>query len=557
AYPAVRLFVDRAAAAVGGFALTADSLPAIVGICRRLDGIALALELAAPRLKMMRPEALLARLDDRFRLLTGGARTALPRQQTLRALIDWSHDLLGEKEKALMRRLSVFAGGWTIESATSVAADDSFEDWEVFDLLASLVDKSLVQPDPAHRDARYHFLESTRAYAAEKLNAAGEGDWPRRLAQYLAGELRRAETEYETAPTLAWRAAYCPEIDNLRAALDWAFGPAGDAGLGLEMMAYSSWVWSELGLTAEERRRLAVGVNHLGEHVPAKISARLHYMQTAVRAVGLNAVRDPARRAVELARLADDKLALGRSLVHLARTLMAPATLGEAKVALDEALSLAHGSGRTKLLAAVLNHLAAVAYYGDDRPAARRYFEQSLEVARAVHDVQGINAVVTNLAELLFGAGDVVSAISMAREGVAAAREVGEPMGECAVSANLGAYLMLHNETEEGAAVAASALRQARALEQKFIGAWAIQHLAHAAATRGRLAEAARLQGYVDSVYAAEHAAREPTEQLSSDRVRAILEQHLAEADVKRLLAEGAAAGIDEAVETALREEIA
>jgi predicted ATPase len=340
-YPAVRLFAERAAASLGRFELADDQVPAVVGICKRLDGIALAIELAAPRLKMLKPEALLARLDDRFRLLTGGSRTVLPRQQTLRALIDWSHDLLSPAERMLMRRLAVFAGDWTLDGAAAVTVGDGIDEWEMFDLLTSLVDKSLVVTVMSDSTTRYNFLESTRAYAAEKLAEAGEGHWRRRLAEYLAGLLKEAETRYETTATIEWRGSYGPEIDNVRAALDWAFGPEGDVPLGLEVTAYSSWLWSELDLAAEERRRLEVATPLIDAATPPAVAARIYYMRTAVRAMGLSSAQSDARRAVELARQAKDQVAIGRGLLHLARTLVAPATLTDAGSVLDEVLPIA------------------------------------------------------------------------------------------------------------------------------------------------------------------------------------------------------------------------
>ena len=183
-FGAVRLFVERATAIMPGFALGEDNASAVAAICKRLDGVALAIELAVPRLKMLKVQELAERLDERFKLLTGGSRTALPRQQTLKALIDWSYNLLSEPEQTLLQRLSVFAGGWTLASAGAVAAGAGIADWEVFDLLAALVDKSLVVADASGKETRYRLLESTRQYAAEKLAENGARDFRRKLAVF-------------------------------------------------------------------------------------------------------------------------------------------------------------------------------------------------------------------------------------------------------------------------------------------------------------------------------------------------------------------------------------
>ncbi len=185
-YPAVQLFVDRATSARPAFRLTDHNAGAVAAICRHLDGIPLAIELAAARMRALSVENIADRLSDRFHLLTGGNRTALPRQQTLRALIDWSHDLLDEQERVLFRRLAVFAGGWTLDAAEAVGAGDGLRQDDVLDRLTDLVDKSLVTLDP--EAGRYELLETIRQYAEERLDAAGEGGpvRTRHLAHYLA-----------------------------------------------------------------------------------------------------------------------------------------------------------------------------------------------------------------------------------------------------------------------------------------------------------------------------------------------------------------------------------
>ncbi|MBV8498710.1 MAG: helix-turn-helix domain-containing protein, partial [Candidatus Eremiobacteraeota bacterium] len=175
-YDAVALFVDRAKAADSGFALTGENAPIIAGICRRLDGIALAIELAAARVKVVSIPHLAQHLNERFDILTGGNRTALPRQQTLAALIDWSYNLLSEKERSLCARLGIFAGGFDLEAAIAVCGGDGLHEREIFDLVASLADKSLVIADTNRKRERYRMLESTAAYAFEKLGASGEAE---------------------------------------------------------------------------------------------------------------------------------------------------------------------------------------------------------------------------------------------------------------------------------------------------------------------------------------------------------------------------------------------
>jgi len=254
---AVRLFVARARAAQPHFAPDQRIAAAAAAICRRLDGIPLAIELAAARAAALGVEGLAARLDDRFRVLTGGQRTALPRHQTLRATLDWSHELLSEPERVVLRRLATSAGAFTLNSASAVAASRDVPAPDVLDRVASLVAKSLVTADVGGSTAHYRLLETTRAYALEKLAASGELDeFARRHAEYYRGLFERAEAESTTRPAAEWLAAYRNQIDNLRAALDWAFSPGGDEAVGVALTVAAVPLWMHLSLVDECRVRV-------------------------------------------------------------------------------------------------------------------------------------------------------------------------------------------------------------------------------------------------------------------------------------------------------------
>jgi predicted ATPase len=246
-YAAVRLFRDRAAAAQPGFAVTAKNATAVAQLCVRLDGLPLALELAAARVRVLPPPQLLARLEDRFRLLTGGSRTALERHQTLQAAVDWSYDLLTDAERTLFARLAVFAGGWTLEAAEAVGAGDGLAAGEVLDVLTRPVDKSLAlaeaQPDGT---ARYRLLETLRQYARQRLAAAAAAArcYERHAAHYLAlaedaGPRTAGASDPEAHAQLARLEA---EFDNLRAALRW-WAAWGDAGPGLRLTGALTQFW--------------------------------------------------------------------------------------------------------------------------------------------------------------------------------------------------------------------------------------------------------------------------------------------------------------------------
>jgi len=256
-YGAIRLFVERARAADPRFAPDRSVAELIATICRRLDGIPLAIELAAARATTLGIEGLAARLDDRFRLLTGGRRTAMPRHQTLRATLDWSYELLTEPERVMLRRLAVFAGQFTLQATIAVAEDPEPESAPVGEIQASLMAKSLVTTEGHGPVAHYRLLDTTRAYASEKLDQSGErGTFARRHAEYYRDVFERAALEWESRPSGEWLADHAGHIDDVRAALDWAFSPGGNAQIGVTLTAATIPLWVHLSPAAECRGRV-------------------------------------------------------------------------------------------------------------------------------------------------------------------------------------------------------------------------------------------------------------------------------------------------------------
>ena len=380
-YGAVRLFVSRAHAAEPRYVAEGSIAAATVAICRRLDGIPLAIELAATRIVGFGVDGVAARLDDRFRLLTGGRRT-LPRHETMRATLDWSYELLSESERVVLCRLGVFVGTFTLDAASAVAASVDIPVSEVTDAVADLVGKSLLSTDVGGESLHYRLLETTRAYAREKLiETAGLDRVARRHAEYYRDLFQRAEAEFETRPTAEWLAAYRPHLDDVRLALDWAFSPSGDVGVGAALTAATVPLWTHLSLLTECCARVEQAIASLGSQVPSdprrdmRLYLALGHAILHTRASGAPDMNAAFTKALELAEIVDDtRYRLGAIFGLYAHRL----TTGEYRVALGLAEKFGTVASETvehsdvpignRLIGQALHILG-------DQPGARRHLE--------------------------------------------------------------------------------------------------------------------------------------------------------------------------------------
>jgi predicted ATPase/DNA-binding winged helix-turn-helix (wHTH) protein len=311
-FPAVQLFVERVAGSLDEFELSDADAPIVAGICRNLDGIPLAIEFAAARVEAFGMHGLGAHLDERLRLLTSGRRTAMARHRTLSTALDWSYRLLTEDEQMALRRLAIFAGGFTLDAAGAVAADDNHPEVEVVDQVAELVAKSLVVADVTDAEPRYRLLDTTRTYALEKLVESGEFERAaRRHAEFYLDLFERSQVEWETEPATEWLATNRERIDNLRAALDWAFSPDGDATIGVALTVASERLWFGLSLMDECRTRVE---RALARTESGAGGGRRHQMQLyAILGAALYYTKGPSpeecaawTNALELAERLDD-----------------------------------------------------------------------------------------------------------------------------------------------------------------------------------------------------------------------------------------------------------
>ena len=553
---AAALFADRAHAATDSFALSDGNKATVLKICRRLDGIALAIELAAARVRAVDVEELFARLDERFRILTGGSRTALPRQQTMRALIDWSYDLLTAAEQTLARRVAVFAGGWTLDAATAICADEDLQSWDILDLLTSLVDKSLVVAElndalSGSSKLRYRLLESTRQYAAEKLAASGERDRLRHAHEgYFLELARRASASWSTTPTRRWLSPLEVEIDNFRAALDWALAEKQDVHAGASLAGNLWPFWLEWGARAEGERHAEAALAFEGE-LTDEIRALLWLSRSMLLYDSWTKRADAAEKASEIyAKLGDRAGAMQAQVWHgEAKTRLNE--LDEAQTELLEAHEFFRTTGDKRWENYALSSLARNALWRRDIQLAIDRHNQVLAAARFQGDDRIASVMLNNLAELEFQIGNAPRAIELGRQNLAHLSAHKDTPSLAFQLSNLTAYLLTTGDLDEAYAMARDALRKAIDVQIPVLIAGSIQHIGAIALARGAMERAALLFGFTNALFGT-YMPREVTEQMEYDASIGKLRDALGEAKLNDLLRRGTGMSQEEAAADAL-----
>ncbi len=471
---AVNLFVDRARSARPGFRLDEDNAAFVADICRRLDGIPLAIELAAARVRAMAPEQVAKRLEQSFRILTGGSRAALPRQQTVRATFDWSYELLSEPERQLLRRLSVFAGGCTLESAEIVAADPddadgAIADWEVLDLITALVEKSLVQYDET--TDRYRLLETAREFGREEL--AKEPDGATVRSRHVAFFLELAETaapHLVAADQVEWMNRLDAEVENLRAALDWC-DAAGECHSALKIVASVWRFWNvrghariglesvrraldgcpkrdraraealsgagvlarQLGDTSSARQFQADSLTVAEEIGDTPARAQAHYSLAILGLFDPRESIEPAREhlqhALELFRENDDMRGIANVLNSLGWIAQSEGALDQATTRYEEALALRRRIGELNGVAMALGSLGLVARDRGDLARSRQLLEESLALLTQLDAKTGIGWMLENLGMLERSEGNFAVAIERMKNSLVMRRQADNDRG--------------------------------------------------------------------------------------------------------------------------------
>ena len=505
-FEAVQLFVERARAHQPSFELTDAEVGTVAAICRRLEGVPLAIELAAARLRSLPLPAIAARLDDQLALLVGSQRTLSPRQQTVRALVDWSYDLLDTDEQRLLRRLAVFAGGWSLDAATAVAGDDGGSEHAMLDRLSSLVDKSLVQAEAIGGDVRYSLLETVRQYAAARMHA-DEPDQvvivQHRHRDHFLQVAEQARVELNTRAQRRWLERLDLEDGNLRAALGFTVTDTEGAVLALRFVAALSSYWVMRGRAAE-------GMQHAD-----RVLAFADTDATSERAGALTGVAAMLIRSGDFARaraLLDEGLRIARQCGDARRAAIAlndlawlanrREDLAGARSLAEEALALAETHGETHLAGRIHATLGDLEERYDDLVTGRAHFEEARRRFDAAGDIVGSAKMLNNLGLIDLAVGDRAGARSALEACLAIFSELQDAASLPTVLSNLGLIAVEDGDHDRATELFVRGLRLGYRARDKELMVYTTLGLALAAGGAGDVERAATLHGIADALAA-------------------------------------------------------
>jgi predicted ATPase len=575
-YEAVQLFVERATLVQPHFLVTNDNAPAVAQICFRLDGIPLAIELAAARVRALSVEQISKRLDDRFRLLMGGSRTALERHQTLRAAIDWSYNLLPLAEQVLFQRLSVFVDGWTLEAAESVCGDSStslpeeqvaplragsglVQSDDVLDLLEQLIHKSMVIKEEEHSVSRYHMLETIRQYANEKLVESGESDALRnRHLEFFSWIAREAEPKLYGAEQVACLNWLEVELDNFRAALDWSL-EEGDAELGIRLAGALWRFWVMRGYWSEGYERLKRALSRKDSvSAAARAKALGRAGELALRKGDFAVAHTLLTESLTLCRELGDEEGAAFSLYGFARLVRFQDDLARGHSLLEQSLMIYRKLNDKWGIALVLDSLGFVAKEKSDLVSARTLREDSLAIFRELSDYWDMMRLLHNLGELARFEGDYARAKALYEEARALGQELGVAKWDLA-NQLIGLGYAVLRDGNDGRAV--THFKESVVLQREqglttLLMALCIAGLGGVAAARGQSVPATQLLGAAKSLMTVCEAKGEYMELLDRvefDRDVAVVHAQLDEATFNAAWEEGQKMTKDEALDLALK----
>jgi predicted ATPase len=561
-YGAVALFVDRVRAATTRFELTAENVQPVVEICRRPDGLPLALELAAARAGVLSPQEICDRLDRVFDVLTGAPQGSIPRHATMRAVIDWSYELLSPQARLFFQRLAIFAGGFTLETATAVCSDERVLQQDVLELLSTLIGQSLVMVDLAHGSARYHLLDATRQYALERLAASGERQvLAARHAVALLRVAVRLDRQWYVASEQAWFREAEAELDNFRAALEWSLEARNDLRSGSLLAGALARLWYSLS-PVEGRRWVRLAIDSTEKNHVEEL-ARLYIADAELcGALGESAASlASAQEALRLRSTLDD-LQVARAQHAAGSALAATGNGSKGETLLQEALATAERLANRRLQALALSDLGTVRSRREDVSGARRFYAEALALYISLDLERPAASIAGHLAEVEFEAGDAAAALHRAEEARIGHAATRNRRSEAADLSNMAAYLVALDCFDDARSYAAQALEAAQDVRSPVLTAFVLQHVAAIAALQKGSDEspapkqqerAAMLLGFVEERLRSLGARRDYTEQQEHERVLAALRTALG-GHVDESVALGAQLTEEAAVALALRQ---
>jgi predicted ATPase/DNA-binding winged helix-turn-helix (wHTH) protein len=497
-YGAVGMFVERAEA-MSGFVLDDANAPVVAAICARLDGIPLALEMAASRLKVLSPAQLAERLVERFKLLGAPGRGTTPRHRTLQAMIDWSYDLLSPGERSLLHCLSCFSGGASLAAIQALSGGTEVDDVDLLDRLTALADKSMLTVEAA-TPPRFRLLETVRQYAVRKAAEAGETALPARHAAHFVDRFAEAALLWPTTSGREWLATYAPDAENVRAALAWAFGRSGDPEIGVRLAANTVPLWWELPETpvAEGQRWMAAASAHLSAATADDTRGWLRFGQSW-RDFRFSDVENlpAAREAAMHFRKAGDAAGLGAALWRAGSASLTRETIDQAEAHLVEAEAVLRALPPGKWLALTLIRLGDVRVRQGRLDPALASYREGFALSRSSDFWIGLVNGGSNMAELMFETGDT----DLALRQLESLRDELPPSRRTPLMSTLAAHLLVAGDTEAMRRTAEEVITQGSAIGLRSAVAWTVETVALVAANEGKAEIAARLAGYARTVH--------------------------------------------------------
>ena len=563
AYESVRLFVERARGRDSSLSLSPHNASAVADICKRLEGIPLAIELAAARVGTLSVEQISQRLEDSLKLLTGGSKTQMAKQRTLRGALDWSYELLSEDEKKLFGGLSVFAGGWTLEAAEAVGVGGGVEEDNILDVLSGLVEKSLVVPRGGEQgDVRYRMLEPVRQYARDTLEEDGEGEEARRRhATFFLALAEEAEPRLQGPEDSEWLERLEREHDNMRAALSWTLQSEEEVELALRLGGALGWFWHMHGHLGEGRKWLeaALAMDGLAS-VILRIKALEALFWLTYDQWDLDRAEAVAQEAAQLGAEADIDSSLAASLrIMLARSAWVGGDYERDKELLEESLEISReANDKIKIVEALLQ-LANTAWGTGDEARAKEIYEEGITLCREVGYTYRLPGFLLSLGYVLMLEGDYERGAALNEEAVEICREHGYKGSLNYALDNLGWAALLEGDYERARTPYEESLVVSKELGDKIVASDSLEGMACISAAQGGALRAGRLFGAAEALREGVGAVPyqlNPEEESWREPYLAAARSQLGEDSWEEALAQGRAMSMEEAIEYALSAEM-